>query len=80
MRSGHHQIHVKLEYIVKNTFIMQEGHYEFKVMVSELANALVTFQAIMNKLFQPYLRKSMLVFFFYGNLYTTKYRENIPST
>lgn len=49
--------------IPKTTFKAHEGHYEFLVMPFSLTNAPFTFQGLMNSIFKPLLRKTILVFF-----------------
>jgi len=61
-RSGYHQIRVSPADEMKTAFRIHSGLYEIKVRPFGLTNAPATFQAAMNTIFAPLLRKSMLVF------------------
>ena len=62
LRSRYHQLRVQDIDVPKTTFRTRYGHYEFLVMPFGFTNAPTTFMDFMDRVFQPYFDRFVIVF------------------
>ena len=76
LRSGYHQILVKVEDVHKMTFRSRYGHYEYVVMPFGVTNAPTLFMDYMNKIFRSFLDKFVVIFIDDILIYSKTHKEH----
>jgi hypothetical protein len=76
LRSGYYQIRIKGQDVPKTAYRTRYGHFKFLVLPFGLTNAPSLFMDLMNRVFQPYLDKFVVIFIDDILVYSKSYEEH----
>lgn len=77
LRFGYHQLRMVIEDVPTTAFRTHSEHFEYVVMPFGLSNAPSTFEVLINYVFQAFLRKHVIVFFYDILIYSRTLNEHL---